>query len=227
MITTSVNDVLASLERQHNGSHLKTASAADPQPSSVLEEKRAAVDAILAKVANATSEQKTAAAQPNGANGEDAVDGLRKMAAEMEYAEQVATVKQAELFGSALADSYLRRMNEYAESALQAKTASQTPAHSAPPAQQSLRQDQVRTVKEAAATGAANATALVLRMAAEAGGKETLASLQKLAAQQPQTPEPAPTQKAAADDGFDELARLCDHCFNAGFAQITEMINAG
>ncbi len=212
MITTSVNDVLATLEQQHNGAHLTKEAAATPPDT--VDEKRREVDAVLEKIASAvTPNEKTASAENSS---EDAAEGLRKMAAEIEYAENVATLKQAELFGAAVCDSFIRRGNQYAEAAM--KSAEKTAADQEPAPE--VTDEQISTlVKTAAAKGAEDTKNIVLKLAAAAGAKDTQATIEKAAAQ-------AQTEKAAEDNGLTELANLCEHCFHTGFTQINELLTS-
>lgn len=176
-----LTDILAGLA--DSGESTKQASAkAEPAPKTAQ-----AKDEFMNVLKEAVRETtKEASANPQ----ENVTEGLSKIASDLAASEDKALIKQASLYGAAMADGFMARLNQYSD-ALPAgeKTAG--------------------AVEYESFEKFAEANPELTRQAAELGyahGQLKIAELQQAAAQQGYTDTVALLKQAAAQDHFEKNA---------------------
>lgn len=191
----SVQDILDDLNRDSTSdpSQEKTASE-NPEGNSVENAKTALHQSVQELLGGS---QKEASTDQNGTDA-SASEYLTKIANDLAEADEVATIKEARLYGAAVFDGFLSRANQYAGNA--EKTAAHQPARQ--------QQDPTARIKQAAATGY-NAMDYALN------------AIQR---QQPQRQKQAAHQKTAEAEynegvmeGLNKVAEHSIDCFERGF----------
>lgn len=118
----SLDSILQTLGDNGGAVSTKTASESRTAPSTVEAEMLSTVQAFAQKQASASAE--TVEAAPAS---DSAVQALRKIASDTAAAEDLATIKTAQLAGAAMCDGFMARLAGYDASIAQ-KTASAVPA---------------------------------------------------------------------------------------------------
>jgi hypothetical protein len=180
-----LSSILDALSENPSTEQVKTAAAIEQSHSSSLEN---ALDAAL-------SMDKTASYSSTGnAPSED----LIKIAQKLADAEQVALVKEAEMYGAAVCDGFLARMNEHDASG----------------------------VKVASFGGGADVDEVLIKQAMELGYRETTNELQKLAqaAYSEGYDETSKLASAALQAGYNETTKIASQAIRAGYQEGKNMI---
>lgn len=123
----TLNDVLTQVKEVTQSGLTKTAS--EEKPADAVKTSEAQKELLSAINDALEPEEKTASETPAG-NDASAVEGIVKMASNLASSEEAALVKEAHLYGSAVADGFMARLAQYdqAVDAPQAKVASSTEA---------------------------------------------------------------------------------------------------
>ena len=179
-----LSSILDALSENPNTEQVKTASAVEQSHSSKLE---SALDAAL-------SMDKTASySSSGGAPSQD----LIKIAQKLADAEQLALVKEAEMYGAAVCDGFLARMNEHESQGV-----------------------------KVASFGGADVDEVLIKQAMELGYRETKGELEKLAhaAYQEGHDETTKLASAALQQGYNETVKIASRAVKAGYQEGKKMI---
>jgi hypothetical protein len=179
-----LSSIIDALSENPGNEQVKTAARVQQSHSSSLEN---ALDAAL-------SMDKTASYSTSGqAPSQD----LIKIAQKLADAEQLALVKEAEMYGAAVCDGFLARMNEHDSNGV-----------------------------KVASFGGGDVDEMLIKQAMELGYRETTNELHKLA-KSSYAQGYANTEKiasAALQQGYNETIKIANHALRAGFKEGRQMI---
>jgi hypothetical protein len=182
-----LSSILDALSEDTRAEQVKTAAHVSQSHSSQLE---AALDSAL-------SMDKTASyAGSNSAPSED----LIKIAQKLADAEQLALVKEAEMYGAAVCDGFLARMNEHDSNGVK--------------------------VASFSGGGGGDVDEMLIKHAMELGYRETQSELQKLAQQAYSEgyAEQTKVASAALQQGYNETTKIASAALQEGYAEGQKMI---
>lgn len=179
-----LSSIIDALSENPSTEQVKTASAVEQSHSSSLEN---ALDAALSmdKTASYSSSDQTPS------------QDLIKIAQKLADAEQLALVKEAEMYGAAVCDGFLARMNEHDANGV-----------------------------KVASFGGGDVDEILIKQAMELGYRETTNELQKLAqaSYQQGYDETEKIASAALQQGYNETVKIANHALRAGFTEGQKMI---
>ena len=179
-----LSSIIDALSENPGNEQVKTAAHVQQSHSSSLED---ALDAALSmdKTASYSSSQE--------APSQD----LIKIAQKLADAEQLALVKEAEMYGAAVCDGFLARMNEHEGNGV-----------------------------KVASFGGADVDEVLIKQAMELGYRETSNELQKIAraAYQQGYSETEKIASTALQQGYNETIKIANHALRQGFAEGQNMI---
>ena len=180
-----LSSILDALSDTNSTEQVKTASHVEQSHSSSLE---AALDAAL-------SMDKTASAYNNSQSGP--TEDLVKIAQKLADAEQLARVKEAEMYGAAVCDGFIARMGEHESNGV-----------------------------KVASFGEQNVDEILVKQAMELGYRETRNELEKLAQQSYADGygEAEKIASAALQQGYNETQKIAAAALQQGYAEGQQMI---
>ena len=179
-----LSSIIDALSENPGNEQVKTAAAIEQSHSSSLEN---ALDAAL-------SMDKTAS---YSSSDQSPSQDLIKIAQKLADAEQLALVKEAEMYGAAVCDGFLARMNEHDANGV-----------------------------KVASFGGGDVDEMLIKQAMELGYRETTSELQKIAqaAFEQGYEDTTKIASAALQRGYNETIKIANHALRTGFKEGRRMV---